>query len=49
VSDGCFGLKGIQERARLLGGVAKIDAAAGEGTRIAVELPIVEPEASDRG
>jgi len=43
VTEGCYGLKGIQERARLLGGIAKIDTAPGEGTRIAVDLPIVEP------
>jgi PAS domain S-box-containing protein len=37
-----FGLRGIHERARLLGGHAMIDSAPGEGTRIAVELPITD-------
>jgi signal transduction histidine kinase len=46
VTEGSYGLKGIQERARLLGGTAKIDTAPGEGTRIAVDLPIVQPELS---
>jgi signal transduction histidine kinase len=40
VGEDAFGLKGIQERARLLGGTAKIDTTPGEGTRIAVDLPI---------
>ncbi len=38
-----FGLRGIRERARLLGGRAEIHSAPGEGTRITVELPLVEP------
>jgi PAS domain S-box-containing protein len=37
-----FGLEGIRERARLFGGRAAIDSAPGQGTRITVELPIVE-------
>ena len=44
VPEGCFGLKGIQERARLLGGSAKIDSAPGEGTRITVDVPLVLQE-----
>ena len=35
-----FGLRGIRERAKLLGGRATIDSAPGKGTRIAVELPV---------
>lgn len=38
---GHFGLEGIRERARLLGGRATIDSVPGKGTRIAVELPFV--------
>lgn len=38
----CFGLVGIRERARLFGGQAVIDSVPGKGTRIAVELPLVE-------
>jgi PAS domain S-box-containing protein len=34
-----FGLQGIRERARLLGGQATIDSAPGKGTRVVVELP----------
>ena len=41
VEDGRFGLEGIRERARLLGGRSLIESTAGEGTRIVVELPIV--------
>jgi signal transduction histidine kinase len=37
-----FGLQGIRERARLFGGTAVIQSAPGRGTRITVELPIVE-------
>ena len=38
-----FGLRGIAERARLFGGTAKIESRLGEGTRVAVELPIDQP------
>jgi len=38
-----FGLRGIRERTRLLGGSATIESAPGQGTRICVELPLVEP------
>lgn len=36
-----FGLRGIRERARLLGGTSSIDTAPGKGTCIVVELPLV--------
>ena len=39
VPDDCFGLRGIRERARLLGGQVDIDSFPGKGTRISVELP----------
>jgi signal transduction histidine kinase len=42
VDEHHFGLRGIRERARLLGGEAAIDAAPGKGTWIRVRLPIVE-------
>ena len=35
-----FGLKNIQERARMIGGKATIRSAPGEGTRLLVEVPI---------
>jgi len=35
-----YGLTGIRDRARLLGGKAKIRAAEGEGTRLRVKLPL---------
>jgi two-component system, NarL family, sensor histidine kinase UhpB len=44
--DEGFGLKGIRERARLLGGSATIDTAPGSGTRIVVKLPVVLRENS---
>jgi PAS domain S-box-containing protein len=39
--QGHFGLKGIRQRARLLGGRAQIESAPGNGTCIRVELPLV--------
>ena len=41
VGEGRFGLEGIRERARLLGGRSLIESTPGKGTRIVVELPIV--------
>lgn len=40
VSANCFGLIGIRERARLLGGRATIESAPGKGTLIDVHLPL---------
>jgi signal transduction histidine kinase len=37
-------LRGNTERARLFGGKATIDSAPGKGTRIMVELPLVEQQ-----
>ncbi|MFO0870581.1 MAG: histidine kinase [Pirellulales bacterium] len=42
VSGKRYGLVGIRERARLLGGRATIDSSVGHGTRIVVELPVVD-------
>jgi PAS domain S-box-containing protein len=44
VRQGCFGLEGIRERARLLGGKCRIKSKPGEGTAVIVELPAVERE-----
>jgi PAS domain S-box-containing protein len=41
VRDDRFGLEGIRERARLLGGGMIIESTQGRGTSIAVELPLV--------
>jgi PAS domain S-box-containing protein len=41
VQKGCFGLQGIRERARLLGGRADIITAPNRGTHISVELPFL--------
>ena len=41
VSPESFGLRGIRERARLLGGSALIDTAPGKGTCVTVDLPLV--------
>jgi signal transduction histidine kinase len=38
-----FGLVGIHERALKLGGVVTIDSAAGRGTRLNVQFPVVAP------
>lgn len=42
VAQDRFGLQGIRERARLLGGKATVDSTPGKGTHIVVELPLVE-------
>jgi signal transduction histidine kinase len=42
-----FGLVGIGERARMLGGTAKITSAPGHGTRVDVRIPI--DHAADAG
>ena len=44
VKENHFGLEGIRERARLLGGKCSIKSKPGEGTVIVVELPVVERE-----
>jgi signal transduction histidine kinase len=36
-----YGLEGIRQRARLLGGKCSIQSKVGKGTRIMVELPVV--------
>lgn len=40
VIENRFGIRGIRERARMLGGKARIESAPGKGTRIAVDLPL---------
>lgn len=40
---GGAGLRGMRERAELLGGMLEISSAPGEGTRIALKVPIVAP------
>jgi two-component system sensor histidine kinase DegS len=39
-----FGLKGIQKRARLLGGTAAISSKIGQGTTVTVHIPLPEKE-----
>lgn len=39
-----FGLKGIQERARLLGGAVEISSRVGRGTTLTVQIPLPEKE-----
>jgi signal transduction histidine kinase len=46
VKAGRFGLRGIEERARVLGGKADIQSKLGEGTRVMVEFPVVRLEAA---
>ena len=46
VGTGHFGLQGIRERARLLGGVSKIEASPEQGVHVTVELPLV-PQAEN--
>ena len=44
-----FGIRGILERARLVGGEATIDSKKGRGTTIVVEVPLGKKETSDDG
>jgi signal transduction histidine kinase len=46
VPHGRFGLIGINERARLLGGTAELCSAPGEGTAVRVRIPLETPTAS---
>jgi signal transduction histidine kinase len=43
VGKGCRGLKGIQERVRLLDGKVSILSHRGRGTTIVIDLPIIPP------
>jgi signal transduction histidine kinase len=38
-----FGLQGMTERARLLGGVLHVETEPGTGTRIVAEIPLGDP------
>jgi len=49
IEPGHFGLQGIRERVRLLGGRATVQSAPGQGTRVLVELPAVEAAAEPPG
>ena len=44
-----FGIRGILERARLVGGEGKIESKKGHGTTIVVEIPLDKKEATSRG
>jgi two-component system sensor histidine kinase DegS len=44
-----FGLRGILERARLIGGEARIESKKGHGTRIVIEVPLVRKERIGNG
>jgi len=44
-----FGLRGILERARLIGGEARIESKKGRGTRIVIAVPLVQKERSGDG
>jgi signal transduction histidine kinase len=43
-----FGLRGIRERTRTLRGEASIVSAPGQGTRIAMQLPLTSRERTNR-
>ncbi|MFW6170996.1 MAG: sensor histidine kinase, partial [Planctomycetota bacterium] len=47
VAPSRYGLAGIRERARLLGGHVTIDSTPGEGTTIRVELPATVEDLPD--
>ena len=46
VGAGHFGLQGIRERARLLGGAADVHSVPGQGTTVQVTLPVSGPAAA---
>ncbi len=46
---GRFGLEGIRQRARILGGKCKIASKTGKGSRVLVELPMVERDENTLG
>jgi signal transduction histidine kinase len=43
ISGGHFGLQGVRERVNKLGGVLEIRSRPGEGTRLAVSVPVASP------
>lgn len=47
VAEDHFGVRGIRERARLLGGRSEIQSLPGKGTRVRVELPLIEASADN--
>jgi PAS domain S-box-containing protein len=49
IGTGHFGLRGIRERARLLGGAASIQSELGQGTQIHIVLPLLPPVEKDKG
>jgi signal transduction histidine kinase len=44
-----YGILGIKERAKLLGGSARIDSGPGQGTRVEVRIPLAEGAAQGPG
>lgn len=48
VLEGSFGLEGIRQRARLLGGRVRIDSSPGRGTLLTVEIPLGESAPAPR-
>jgi two-component system sensor histidine kinase DegS len=44
-----FGIKGILERARLVGGEGRVESRKGQGTKIIVEVPLMKKEAKAHG
>ena len=44
VEENRFGLEGIRERTRLIGGVTTVESAPGQGTCITIELPLLARE-----
>jgi len=48
VQENRFGLEGIRERARLLGGKCSIKSTPGKGTLVTVELPVMEQRKEER-
>jgi signal transduction histidine kinase len=47
VAEQRFGLQGMRERVRLLGGRIVIESTPHEGTRVMVDLPLVEDTSGD--
>ncbi len=47
VAENRFGLEGIRERSRILGGKLSVKSKPGEGTVIQVKFPVVEAASED--
>jgi PAS domain S-box-containing protein len=48
VKRGHYGVMGMQERAKALGGTATIESVPGHGTKVSISIPVVQPLAENK-